>query len=205
MNTEPGCRLPAVNAPRHPARTQTAAAAEFIRKHRSQIAFVTLIIGGNDVLIPCVRDPQFADCVRSRLPRMRSELRRTLQELRSAGGQDLRIVGLTYPDIFLGAWVWPGVPHERATATVGVFETLFNPVLAEEYARVGATFVDITSATGAYVPLDQTTSAGTYGVVPRAVATACELTFYCEHRDVHARTAGYRFIAERVIDALGPS
>ncbi len=34
------------------------------------------------------------------------------------------------------------------------------------------------------------------------VAKVCQLTFFCQYHDIHPRTAGYRVIAELVVDAL---
>jgi hypothetical protein len=39
-------------------------------------------------------------------------------------------------------------------------------------------------------------------VIPVPVARACELSFYCEFRDIHARTAGYTLIAELIVKTL---
>ena len=39
-----------------------------------------------------------------------------------------------------------------------------------------------------------------YGVIPRPVAEVCRLTYYCAYRDIHARTSGYRVIAELVAE-----
>ncbi len=41
-----------------------------------------------------------------------------------------------------------------------------------------------------------------YGSLPVAVAQACELTYYCAFRDIHARTDGYRLIADLVAGTL---
>ena len=35
-----------------------------------------------------------------------------------------------------------------------------------------------------------------------AVAKACELSYYCEFRDIHARTSGYKIIADLVVGTL---
>jgi hypothetical protein len=34
------------------------------------------------------------------------------------------------------------------------------------------------------------------------VAEVCRLTYYCEFRDIHARTEGYRIIAELIAATL---
>jgi hypothetical protein len=104
--------------------------------------------------------------------------------------------------MFLGAWTWKNVPHERVEAAQPVLRDLFNPGLKQQYEAAGARFVDITAATGGYGPMDETTNLQPFGVVPIPVARACQLTFYCQYRDVHARTEGYRIIAEQVAAAL---
>ena len=60
----------------------------------------------------------------------------------------------------------------------------------------------MTAATGAYGPLDETTTIAAYGVIPVPVAKVCEYTYYCEFRDIHARTSGYRLIAELIVKTL---
>jgi hypothetical protein len=60
----------------------------------------------------------------------------------------------------------------------------------------------IGSGTGAYGPLTETTTLAPYGVIPVPVARVCELTYYCEFQDIHARTSGYRVIAQLIADAL---
>ena len=60
----------------------------------------------------------------------------------------------------------------------------------------------MTAASGAYIPFDRTTTLLPYGTVPVAVARACELTYYCAFRDIHARTDGYRLIAQLVARTL---
>jgi len=38
--------------------------------------------------------------------------------------------------------------------------------------------------------------------VPQAVAEVCDLTYYCEFGDIHARTSGYKIIAHLVVGTL---
>ena len=60
----------------------------------------------------------------------------------------------------------------------------------------------MTAASGAYGPLEETTTLDPYGVIPVPVARVCELSFYCDHRDIHLRTNGYRLIAELIVKTL---
>lgn len=196
-----GCGNPAVDGFVDPARSQVDAAVRFIDQHPGRIGLVTVIVGG-DVLVGCAPRPDFAGCVAAALRTTAPDLRVLLQRLRAATGASVPIVGLTYPDVFLGAWTWPGVPHARVLASRAVYQDVFNPALAAAYATAGATFVDVTAATGAYQPLDSTTVVQAYGEVPEAVARACDLSLYCLYHDVHASTQGYQLMGELVVNAL---
>jgi hypothetical protein len=85
---------------------------------------------------------------------------------------------------------------------VSAVKALINPVLAAQYRAVGATFVDVTAATGAYLPFSQTVTLAPYGKVPAAVAKACQLTYYCQFRDIHPRAVGYALIADQIRKVL---
>jgi hypothetical protein len=65
-------------------------------------------------------------------------------------------------------------------------------------------FVDITAATGGYLPFTQTTTLAPYGTIPVAVANVCKLTFYCQLTNIHPRTVGYTLIAQQIAKALPP-
>ena len=115
-----------------------------------------------------------------------------LKRLRKAAGPKTRIVGITYPDVILGAWVGENPDQELAKLSVVAFQSLLNPALKEMYESVGGRFVDVTKATGAYTPLEQTTTLAPYGEIPVAVAEVCKLTAYCAYRDIHPNTEGLR-------------
>jgi hypothetical protein len=113
------------------------------------------------------------------------------------------IVGTTYPDVFLGQWVGPSPNQDLAKLSVVAFKELVNPELAKAYAAAGGELVDVTAASGAYGSLAETTTRLTaYGEIPLPVAKACEYTYYCEYRDIHARTSGYRLIAKLIVKTL---
>ena len=89
-----------------------------------------------------------------------------------------------------------------AQLSVAAFRSLTNPAPKESYASAGGRFVDVTAASGAYTPFDQVTTLFPYGSVPVAVARVCELTYYCDLHDIHARTDGYRLISDLVAGEL---
>ena len=92
--------------------------------------------------------------------------------------------------------------EELAKLSVIAFKELINPELKKAYAAARGKFVDVTAATGAYGPLEETTTHPVYGVIPVPVAKACEYSYYCEVRDIHARTSGYRAIAKLIVKTL---
>ncbi|MDR3664099.1 MAG: hypothetical protein P4L86_27555, partial [Mycobacterium sp.] len=113
------------------------------------------------------------------------------------------IIGLTYPDVILGEWVYPaGSPNQTlATDSVGAFKLLINPALRAAYTAtaVGGAFVDVTAATGAYTPLTTTVVDPTYGTIPVAVADVCKISYFCSIGNIHANTLGYTTIGKLVV------
>lgn len=121
------------------------------------------------------------------------------------------IIGLTYPDVDLGLYVFPAHPATPAAVasaqqSVLAFDALINPTLSQAYHSVaGAGFVDVTSAPyrsatlGDDTPLTTTQYSPPYGRVPVAVAEVCELTWFCAQGNIHATTRGYNFIGALVV------
>jgi lysophospholipase L1-like esterase len=182
-------------------RTQMAAAAKFIRKHKRKIGLITVSIGGNDVT-KCAREADPIPCVAAAVASIKKNVTTIAKRLRKAGGKKVKIVGTTYPDVILGQWVGENPNQGLAQASAAAFQQLINPELKKAYAAAGGKFVDVTAATSAYIPLDQTVADRVYGTIPVAVAKACEYSYYCEFRDIHARTNGYKVIADLVVGSL---
>ena len=182
-------------------KTQLAAAEKFLRAHRGKVALVTVSIGGNDVTA-CARDADPFSCVAAATQSLKENVTEAAVRLRAAAGKKVKIVGTTYPDVILGAWVGANPNQSLAQASVVGFKNLINPTLKEAYAAAKGGFADVTAATGAYTPFEQTTTLAPYGVIPQAVAKVCELTYYCKFRDIHSTTAGYKVIAKLVAKQL---
>jgi lysophospholipase L1-like esterase len=182
-------------------RTQIAAAERFIRRHRAKVGLITVSIGGNDVT-RCARDANPIPCVAAAVEAIKANVSKIAARLRKAGGKKVRIVGTTYPDVILGQWVGENPNQDLAKLSVVAFKELINPELEKAYASAGGKLVDVTAATGAYGPFEETTTLEPYGVIPVPVAKACEYSFYCEFRDIHARTIGYKLIAELIVGTL---
>ena len=192
LATKPAC------GPDAKGKTQVDAAVEALRG--SKVGLVTMVIGGND-LAPCAVSQQPLQCATTTVAGIKTNVAATLTKLRAAS-PDVKIVGLTYPDIFLGAWVNPSFPNGKniATLSVRMFQN-FNTEITAEYAKFGANFADVTQATGGYAALSDVTQDPKYGQVPASVAKVCTLTYFCDRTDVHATPAGHRAIADAVTAA----
>jgi lysophospholipase L1-like esterase len=179
-------------------KTQLDAAAEALRG--KNVGLVTVVIGGND-LAPCALSQEALQCATRTVADIRTNVAGTLAKLREAA-PDVKIVGLTYPDIFLGAWVNPSFPNGRnlARLSVTMFQD-FNGTIAAEYEKAGAKFADVTNTTGGYGSLTELTQDPKYGQIPAPVAKVCALTYFCDRTDVHATPAGHQAIADAVTAA----
>ena len=155
-----GCSVdnPGPDTTSYPTQTQAAAASRFISRHRGHIGLISVSIGGNDVLA-CDTAAQLFSCAKSVLKVVKRNLTVFLAALRKSAGPGVPIVGITYPDIFLGSYLSPARSQKSlAVLSVAEFRNLFNPTLQAAYSSVGGSFVDVTKATGAYTPFRQTTA-----------------------------------------------
>jgi lysophospholipase L1-like esterase len=197
-----GCGQLGPGAPTYSGQSQATAAEQFLSQHQGRIGLVTVSIGGNDVT-NCASSSDPISCVAAAVGTIKTNLAVLLPALRAAAGPVVPIIGITYPDVILGDYLSTNTATKSlATLSVSAFQSLINPALQQQYQAIGATFVDVTSATGAYTPFTQTTSLSGYGTVPIAVARVCELTFFCQYGNIHPRTVGYTEIATLIAAAL---
>ena len=190
----------------YPTTTQAAAAEAFITAHRGHIGLITASIGGNDVT-DCLAQASLLKCAATAVIDIDTNVTTLADGLRSAAGPKVPIIGLTYPDVILGSYVYPSQPVTAsrlalAATSVVAFKSIINPVLSKAYASAGASFVDVTAATGAYTPLTKTVTVAPYGTIPRAVARVCTLTWYCAVGNIHATNSGYALIGQSVVARL---
>lgn len=184
--------------------SELAVALDHLDRHAQDVELVTVVLGVND-LRPCELDARWRRCVTRIMPRVTAALDHLLAELRSRLGPDVPIVGLTYPDVWLGAPVLrPESPRARVTArsSVAMFRTVVNPALRATYEAHGARFVDVTRAFGAYLPADRTAESATFGTVAARAARICDETYYCAIGDPHPTPDGHRAIGDLVVESL---
>ena len=150
----------------------------------------------------CALAPDPVACVGAAVILLERNVTATARRLRAAAGERPRIVGITYLDVLLGKWVGADADHALARLSIFAFQSLINPALVRSYGAGDGKLVDVTRATGAYGSLDELTTLAPYGAIPVPVARVCKLTYYCDLRDIHARTNGYRLIAKLLAKTL---
>jgi lysophospholipase L1-like esterase len=187
----------------YPTTTQEAAAEAFLTAHRGHIGLITVSIGGNDVTA-CATQANPISCVSTAVAGITKNVTSLAVALRSAAGASVPLIGLTYPDVVLGSYVYPKQPAPAAALSLAklsvvAFKSLINPALTKSYAAGGGSLVDVTKATGAYVPLTRTVRYRPYGTIPAAVASVCSLTWFCAQGNIHATTKGYTLIGRLVV------
>jgi lysophospholipase L1-like esterase len=163
---------------------QLAKATAFLRAHRGEVAFVTIDIGGNDVIAP---DGGGVEAIQANLPVI-------LNELRDAAGPAVPIVGMSYFNPFFVEWFTnPTSLQSHIDGIVG-----FNDVLRGDYGAAGDPVADIE---GAFSSTDTTLQPDG---VPLGVERICQWTWICLFGDHHPNTTGYAVIAHAFADALAP-
>jgi hypothetical protein len=172
----------------YPTTTQEAAAVAFLTAHRGHIGLITVSIGGNDVT-GCASQANPISCVATAVTSIKTNVTNLVTTLRAAAGPGVPLIGLTYPDVILGSYVYPKHPASSSTLSLAklsvvAFKSLINPALTKTYGSASGSLVDVTKATGAYVPLTRTVRSRTYGTIPAAVASVCTLTWFCAQGNI---------------------
>jgi lysophospholipase L1-like esterase len=210
----------ATNAVPYPTTTQAQAALDFIAApaNHGKVGLITISIGGNDVtscanavggigaILTCVNTADSA--ITANVSSLVSSLNTAL----TTAGDSAKVVGLTYPDVILGDWVYPsGSPNQTlAGLSVTAFDALINPALSGAYGA--ANFVNVTQAPYKKAIAGDDSDSSTlnlplvnlapYGKIPPAVWEICKLTYFCSLGNIHANTKGYTFIGQLVVAHL---
>jgi lysophospholipase L1-like esterase len=168
-----------------PHGSQLADAVSFLHAHRGFVSFVTITIGGDDVL-----HGGGAPAIEQNLPVI-------LAALRDAAGPDVPIVGMNYYSPLLAEWF--SNPASLPGHIAGV--VAFNNLLEGIYASFGDPVADVETAFS-------TTDTTPVGGVPLDVLRICQWTWVCAPPplgpDIHANTGGYGVIAQAFETVLNP-
>ena len=178
---------------------QLGDAEAFLRAHPGQVSFVTIDVGGDDVVGCALSGTVDPTCATNATNAIETNLPIIMSGLRAAGGS-IPIVGMTYYDPILAAWysgAWFHGPTSAATARASVpLLRSLNTELTGIYAQYGAPVADVQKPfqsgdwklTGTY--LGQT--------LPQNVADICNWTHMCmtggTNPNIHTTDYGHSLI-----------
>ena len=170
----------------------------FIRTHR--VAFITLSIGGANVLGCFSLGGVDPGCVENGLDAVGLELGTILAALRAEAGPGVRIVGMNYYDPFLAAWTLGGQGPALAAASLEATNGL-NDLLGSLYYAFQIPVADVA---GAYRINDVTLVPGFN--LPLNVLLELRWTWIGASPpvgpDVHPNATGYSVIALAFLKAF---
>jgi lysophospholipase L1-like esterase len=184
----------------YPHGSQLDEAVSFLHAHRNHVAFVTIDIGAND--FPCNE----AKCVPEGVASILANLPGILDDLRTAAGPGVPIVGMTLYNPFLAAWL---MGAEGQAYAVYAETALMGPIDAMLRGIFQAAGADVADVEGAFSSTDFTTLVDLpgAGTVPLNVARICTWTWVCAPPPLgpnnHANHDGYAVIARAFADTLG--
>ncbi len=179
---------------------QLGDAEAFLRAHPGQVSFVTIDVGGDDVVGCALSGTINPTCAANASQAIEANLPVILSGLRSAGGST-PIVGMTYYDPILAAWysgAWFQGPTGPATAraSLSLLRSL-NGELSSLYAQYSVPVADVQKP---YQSSDWRLT-GTYlgQSLPQNVADICNWTHMCMtgggNPNIHATDYGHSLIA----------
>jgi LPXTG-motif cell wall-anchored protein len=177
------------------AKSQLDAALKAMAEHRGKVAYVTLSVGANDILLNCVSPVGALDgaCLNSRSQSMAKNLAQIAGALHQAGGKNTQFVGATYHNPFLAAWAQGPAGQQAAKESAPLLKAA-NSGITQVYKSTGFKVADVATA---FSSDDFTTQVNLPGVgeVPANVAKICQLTWACTKKDPHPNAEGHKVIA----------
>ena len=175
--------------------TQLGDAEAFLKAHKGQVPFVTIDMGGDD-LLACTPHGTFtinAACVQRQLATVKTNLPIILRGLRAAGGK-VPIVGFEYYDPFLAFYLQGAAGQTGARQSISVVVE-FNRELRAIYRRFHVTLANAQRAFDTFDWRD----VGHYNgqTVPVNVANICNWTHMCQAAspNVHPNDTGHALLA----------
>ena len=187
--------------------SQLAYALQFMKQHKGQIAYVTMTMGGNN-LLKCVDSTTGGfdiTCITDGIASIKAQLPGIARKVKKAAGPGVDLLGSGYPDPFLQFYLRGPDQASIAQASLGI-QAQLNAAMEESYGSAGWKFVSVDALFGTNIPFDQTTNLDPYGQIPTAVANICEYTWMCapapQGPNIHPDQAGYALYAAANISAL---
>jgi lysophospholipase L1-like esterase len=165
--------------------------AETLLKGSSDVALVTIDIGGND-LLRCVKGGAQIDtaCVTAGVGTVKKNLPTILERLRAAAGKDVPVLVLGYYNPWLAAKAL-NQPVKGVDAAAKAY-TALSTAIETAATRSGTTFVGLDQA---FSTNDTTPTTINGRSVPKNAAQICTLTNICTAADIHLTDEGAATVA----------
>ncbi len=175
--------------------TQLGDAEAFLSAHPGEVRFVTIDVGGDDIVGCGLTGTLNPTCIQHALEHIVTNMPIILGGLRAAGGESLPIVGMTYYDPILAFYLTGSAGEQTARESVNVLKTL-NRDLLEAYRRY---HVKVAGVAKAFASTDWRTTGSYEGrTLPQNVANICNWTHMCEAEpNIHTNDHGHEIIASR--------
>ncbi|MDX3241472.1 GDSL-type esterase/lipase family protein [Streptomyces sp. ME18-1-4] len=177
------------------AKSQLDAALQALAQHHGKVAYVTLSVGADDILLNCVSPAGTLDaaCLNSRSQTMVKNLAQIAGTIRKAGANNTQFVGSTYHNPFLAAWL-QGAAGQQAAKESAPLVKAANTGIAQVYKSTGFKVADVAQAFSSDDFTTQVNLPGA-GEAPANVAKICQLTWACTKKDPHPNADGHKAIA----------
>jgi len=172
---------------------QLGDAEGFLSAHPGEVRFVTIDVGGDDIVGCALSGTVNPTCVQRALEHIVTNMPIILEGLRQAGGQKLPIVGMTYYDPILAFYLQGSSGQQTARESVGILKTV-NHDLLTAYRRYHVKVANIEKAFAS----SSWRMTGSYEgkTLPRNVANVCNWTHMCEAEpNIHTNDHGHEIIA----------
>lgn len=179
------------------AGSQLDAAVAFLGAHAGDVSFITIDIGGNDLVHGCLRNTGLIprSCATDLRPGLKERVNTIVDALATAA-PGVPIVGMRYYNPYVG--LWGLVPGGRALARADQRAwVVMNDALTTAYGHASAAVTDVAEKFR-IDDFDHFVRVPGRGRIPVNAALACRWTWFCSARyfpDVHPNRTGYRKIA----------
>ena len=189
---------------------QLGDAEAFLEAHPGQVAFVTIDVGGDDIVGCALSGTLNQTCVSNALTAVARNMQTILAGLRAAGGQ-VPIIGMNYYDPILSAWycrsMEGGGPPNQTLATGSLTVLALAQQRTEAaYQQYGARYADVA---GAFASDDWAMTGSYMGTtLPQNVANICNWTHMCMtgggNPNIHTTDFGHSLIANAYENVMPP-
>ncbi|GLF93352.1 SGNH/GDSL hydrolase family protein [Streptomyces yaizuensis] len=181
--------------------SQLGKAVDFLKTNGTQVKFVSLNIGGNDLGACFVNNAIDIPCTLRALRTVDTNTARIAAAVNGASSAQTHLAAANSFNPFLVTFVSGASGQQTALQSSGG-QQAFNEIQARHFKANHFTVADVATAFSSFAFIPEVDVPG-LGKVPTNVARLCQLTFVCGPlADIHPTPAGHQVIADAVRPAL---